>query len=44
MADEAHRRCPLWVLVTRSIPGYRSLEHDGRLLLDTVPAEDRRVD
>ena len=37
MADEAHRRCPLWNLVTRGMPGYRQVEHDGRLILDTLP-------
>jgi hypothetical protein len=37
MAHEAHGRCPLWNLVIRGVPGYRRLERDGRLLLDTMP-------
>jgi hypothetical protein len=39
MSDEAHRRCPLWVLTTRSVPGYRRVFHNGALVLDTLPAE-----
>ena len=41
MADEAFRRCPLWNLVVRGLPGYRQVVHNGRLIVDTLPAGDR---
>jgi hypothetical protein len=42
VADEAHRRCPLWHLLVASIPGYRQLLHNGILVVDTVPTDAER--
>jgi hypothetical protein len=43
VADEAHRRCPLWQLLLGSIPGYRQLTHNGILVVDTVPSDGEPV-
>jgi hypothetical protein len=37
VAEEAHRRCPLGVLVSRALPVYIRVFHDDAVVLDTVP-------
>ena len=39
MADAAFRRCPLWNLVVRGVPGYRQVRHNDVIIVDTLPAE-----